>query len=135
MALPPVGAPAPAPMMDAPMDAPPPRTVLFTVMDNGDGTVSLINGDEPEEMAMAEGAEMGAMAPPGAPPMAGPAGDPAAMAALGAEGAMEPAGDVYDDQNLGDMLRVIMDGCVQAMGGQTPGMEEADMVAAYNGGA
>ena len=143
MAMAPMAAPAAAPMMDMPIDdteAPAAPSVLMTIMDNHDGTITLVMGDEPEEPMAEEMAET-PMAPPlpGGPALAVPgAPPPPAGAAPGLpppmpEEEMEPVGDVFDEQSLGEMLKTIMDTCTDAMGGQTAGSEEADMMAQFTG--
>ena len=136
MAMAPMAAPAPP----ADTEAPAAPTVLMTIMDNHDGTVTLVMGDEPEEGPMEEAGEPGGVPPPapGMPPMGGAPMGAAAPPPMEAPAPEEPVGDVYDPQTLGDMLDTIMKQCDDAMGaggGETRGNEEADMMAGFGAGA
>lgn len=84
-------------------------TVLCTVMDNHDGTFTLIKGDEPDEDEGAEGeSDDDAEASPGADSAAG--GDSAGGAdgeGAGGEGDEEESGETFDSP--GPLLKGILD--------------------------
>lgn len=94
-------------------------TVLCTVLDNGDGTYTLVQGDESDTGA-------GASAPPDAGAMPAPGGD------MGAPPA-GPQGQSFD--SVGALLKGILDLVKAAQDSGPDGSAESNFSAGFDGGS
>lgn len=93
-------------------------TVLCTILDNGDGTFQLVQGDEPESGDGGDDTAMSGEASEGMPPAAGGV-------------AASPQGQSFDSP--GPLLKAVLD-LLKAAEEKSGGGAEANFQAGYSGG-
>ncbi len=118
-------------------DATPSATVLCTIMDNGDGTFTLIKGDEDESMHGDEMSGEDASEPAGGDAGgAADAGDDSGSAAVGSlpvtAGSTAPASKGQEFSSPGPLLKAVLE-LVKTAQESSGGSEEDNFAAGYNG--